>query len=132
MLLPFSPQKSEQHYLSTLPCWRVSAVAQICFVIKLNLENNFFSMHSGDVRRSVTCRLLRTVYNTVYCPLSVGNIMLTCLLCSETKPDTFPLKQDGKVRRSLTYQFVLPPYIQNVRPSYIRDVSNKKPKHCYL
>lgn len=40
VLLPFSPQKSEQHYLSALPHWR--AVAQLYFVIKLNLENNFF------------------------------------------------------------------------------------------
>ena len=89
-------------------------------------------MHSVDVRTSVTCRLLRTVYNTACCHLSVGNIMLKCLLCSETEPGTFPLKQGGKVIKSLSYQFVHPPYIQNVRPSYVRDVSNKKTKHCYL
>ena len=29
-------------YVSTLTCWRANAVAQLCFVIRLNLENNFY------------------------------------------------------------------------------------------
>lgn len=64
---------------------------------------------------SVTCRLLRTVYNTVCCHLSMNNILLKCLLRSKAKPGIFPLKQGGEVMKSLTYQFVHPLYIQSVR-----------------
>ena len=59
-------------------------------------------MYLVDVIRSLTSKLLKTVYNTVCCDLPVGDIMLKCLLHSETKPGTFPLKQGREVIKSLT------------------------------
>lgn len=68
----------------------------------------------ADLRTSMSCRLLRAAFNTVC--VSVGDMMLKCLMCSETKFGALPLKQGQEVIKSLTYQFLHPPYMQNVRP----------------